>query len=71
MTITDTPADAATRNGIPGELARSWLLVAATRPDEFERAHASRADQIILDIEDAVDPAAKPDARQAAVEWLR
>ncbi len=52
------------------EIARSWLLVNATRPESFDSAHASRADQIILDIEDAVDPSAKPQAREDVAAWL-
>jgi citrate lyase subunit beta/citryl-CoA lyase len=59
------------RNGVPAVLARSWLLVAGTRPEEFELAKKSRADQIILDIEDAVDPAAKPRARRDVIDWLQ
>ncbi|MEQ1738020.1 MAG: CoA ester lyase, partial [Rhodoglobus sp.] len=47
---------------ISPEISRSWLLVAATRPEEFDVAEASRADQIILDVEDAVDPRLKPQA---------
>jgi citrate lyase subunit beta/citryl-CoA lyase len=53
------------------EIARSWLLVNATRTSTFDAAHASRADQIVLDIEDAVDPKAKPEARADVVEWLK
>ncbi len=52
------------------EIARSWLLVAATKPETFDAAEASRADQIILDIEDAVDPRRKDDARADVVAWL-
>ncbi len=52
------------------EDARSWLLVNGARTDLFDRAHESRADQIILDIEDAVDPAHKAEARAGVVEWL-
>ena len=52
------------------EIARSWLLVAATRPDSFDAAEASRADQIILDIEDAVDPGLKVSARDSVIAWL-
>jgi citrate lyase subunit beta/citryl-CoA lyase len=44
--------------------ARSWLYVPATRPDRFEKAAASGADRIILDLEDAVAVEAKLDARQ-------
>lgn len=59
------------RSQIPPSLARSWLLVAATRPSEFDAAVQSRADQIVLDIEDAVDPAAKPGARDDVIAWLQ
>lgn len=52
------------------EIARSWLLVAATRPDDFDVAEASRADQIILDVEDAVDPRLKASARDDVISWL-
>jgi citrate lyase subunit beta/citryl-CoA lyase len=52
------------------EISRSWLLVAATQPEEFDRALASRADQIVLDLEDAVDPKQKGSAREAVLEWL-
>jgi len=55
---------------VSAEIARSWLLVAATRPGSFDAAEASRADQIILDIEDAVDPRRKDDARADVVAWL-
>jgi len=55
---------------VSAEIARSWLLVAATRPEDFDAAERSRADQIILDVEDAVDPRLKPSARDAVVEWL-
>ena len=44
------------RNVDPG-IARSWLLVNGARTELFDSAHDSRADQIVLDIEDAVDPA--------------
>jgi citrate lyase subunit beta/citryl-CoA lyase len=53
------------------DIARSWLLVPGTAPERFDAAAASRADQIVLDIEDAVDPARKPAARADVVSWLR
>jgi len=59
-----------TRPLIPAEIARSWLLVPGTRPDAFDTASTSHADQIVLDIEDAVDPKLKPAARNDVVEWL-
>jgi len=55
----------------PAGIARSWLLVPGTAPDRFTPASASRADQMVLDIEDAVDPARKPAARDDVVAWLR
>src|SRR5579859_4619302 len=53
------------------EIARSWLLVNAMRPDSFGEAAASRADAVILDIEDAVDPSHKDEARENVIKWLR
>ena len=59
-----------TPRDVSAEIARSWLLVAATGPENFDSAEASRADQIILDVEDAVDPRLKPKARDDIAEWL-
>ena len=71
MTTTPpAPESVSRRDSIPAEIARSWLLVSATRTDTFDAAFASRADQIVLDIEDAVDPKLKPKAREDVVEWL-
>jgi citrate lyase subunit beta/citryl-CoA lyase len=55
---------------VDAEIARTWLLVNATRTDTFDTADQSRADQIVLDIEDAVDPTAKPTARADVARWL-
>ncbi|RZL77287.1 MAG: CoA ester lyase [Rhodococcus sp. (in: high G+C Gram-positive bacteria)] len=55
---------------VAAEIARSWLLVNATRTDTFDTAHQSCADQIVLDIEDAVDSTAKPTARADVARWL-
>lgn len=55
---------------MPAEISRSWLLVNANRPETFDAAEASRADQIVLDIEDAVDPGLKDKARGYVVDWL-
>ena len=52
-------------------IARSWLLVPGTRPETFDDMACSRADAVVLDIEDAVDPSKKPQARADVVEWLR
>jgi citrate lyase subunit beta/citryl-CoA lyase len=59
-----------TRKKVGPEDARSWLLVNGSRTDLFDAAQKSRADQIVLDIEDAVDPANKAKARAGVIEWL-
>ena len=43
---------------------RSLLFVPGDRPDRMEKALGSGADALILDLEDAVAPAAKPEARR-------
>lgn len=62
--------DAAAEHVVPAEDARSWLLVPGTAPEKFDAAAASRADAVILDIEDAVDASRKPQARGDARDWL-
>lgn len=42
---------------------RSYLFVPADRPERFEKAHGSGADAVIVDLEDALAPAAKTAAR--------
>jgi citrate lyase subunit beta / citryl-CoA lyase len=51
-------------------LARSWLLVNGAQYDRFAPAARSRADVVILDIEDAVAPKDKVSARANVVRWL-
>lgn len=51
-------------------IARSLLFVPGDRPERFEKAVASGADEIILDLEDAVAPDAKVQARAAVAAWL-
>jgi citrate lyase subunit beta/citryl-CoA lyase len=51
-------------------LARSWLLVNGAQFDKFAPAVRSRADIVVLDIEDAVAPKGKEAARQNVVRWL-
>ena len=48
----------------------TWLFVPGDRPDRFDRAVAAKADEIIIDLEDAVAPAAKFQARQETAQWL-
>ncbi len=50
---------------------RSLLFVPGDRPDRFDRAAASGADALILDLEDSVAASAKAAARAAVVERLR
>ncbi|MFZ2510662.1 MAG: CoA ester lyase [Gordonia sp. (in: high G+C Gram-positive bacteria)] len=51
-------------------LARSWLLVNGAQQDRFGAASRSRADIVILDIEDAVAPKDKLAARDNVVNWM-
>lgn len=59
-----------TSRGPAADIARSWLLVNANRPELFDRARSSRADQVVLDVEDAVDPSHKAEARARVLTWL-
>ena len=56
------------RTTVRPDLARSWLLTPGTKPDTFRRP--DDVDAIILDLEDAVAPQGKPDARRAVAAWL-
>ena len=48
---------------------RTYLFVPGNRPERFAKALASGADAIVLDLEDAVAPAAKSEARDAIAQW--
>ncbi|GAA3676077.1 CoA ester lyase [Nonomuraea antimicrobica] len=48
----------------------TWLYVPGDRPERFGKAVASGADVVIIDLEDAVAPAAKDAARRNAVAYL-
>jgi len=50
--------------------ARSWLFTPATRPERFAKAAATGADVAILDLEDAVAPKDKAQARTTALGYL-
>jgi malyl-CoA/(S)-citramalyl-CoA lyase len=56
--------------GRPERLQRSELAVPATNPRFFAKAAASAADVVFLDLEDAVAPQAKDEARALAVAAL-
>jgi citrate lyase subunit beta/citryl-CoA lyase len=62
------PADIGSR--IDPVLARSWLLVNGAHEDRFAPAARSRADIVVLDVEDAVAPKAKSAARENVIRWL-
>jgi citrate lyase beta subunit len=51
-------------------LLRSILFVPGTRRDRFAKALAAGADGVILDLEDAVDPARKVEARETVAAFL-
>lgn len=50
--------------------ARSYLFVPGNRPERFDKACASGADVVIIDLEDAVPEADKVVARAQVVAWL-
>ncbi len=49
---------------------RSYLFVPGNRPERFDKALASAADSVIVDLEDAVPPDAKVAARETVRHWL-
>lgn len=50
--------------------AATWLFVPGSRPNRFAKAAASGADRVICDLEDAVAPADKEQAREHVLDWL-
>lgn len=52
------------------DAAQALLFVPAARPDRFDKAWASGADAIIIDLEDAVAPRDKDTARSDVAGWL-
>ena len=50
---------------------RSYLFVPGDRPERFDKAMASGAHGVILDLEDAVAPDAKAQARSQVANALR
>jgi len=47
----------------------TYLFVPGDRPERFDKAQASGADAVVLDLEDGVAPGAKPMARRAIGDW--
>lgn len=59
---------------MPAELqppARTYLFVPGTRPERFDKALASGADKVVLDLEDAVAADDKAHARGVIAAWLQ
>jgi citrate lyase subunit beta / citryl-CoA lyase len=52
------------------KIYRSYLFVPGSRPDRFAKAFSAGADAVIIDLEDAVPPQQKAEARSAAAAWL-
>ncbi|BBG01011.1 MULTISPECIES: HpcH/HpaI aldolase/citrate lyase family protein [Pseudonocardia] len=50
--------------------AVTFLFVPGSRPDRFDKAVASGADVVVLDLEDAVAPDGKAAARAGVLDWL-
>lgn len=50
--------------------ASTFLFTPAARPDRFDRAAATGADVVVLDLEDAVAPRDKESAREHVDAWL-
>ena len=63
MTLHDSASPAALATAIDNPV--SYLFVPGNRPERFGKALASGADQVIIDLEDAVAPADKSAARDA------
>jgi (S)-citramalyl-CoA lyase len=57
-------------NETRGTRVRSWLFTPATRSDRFAKASTAGADVAILDLEDAVAPKDKVQARITALDYL-
>lgn len=49
---------------------QSYLFVPGNRPERFTKALSSGADAVIVDLEDAVEPAAKDTASENVSEWV-
>ncbi|GGD27010.1 HpcH/HpaI aldolase/citrate lyase family protein [Nocardioides daphniae] len=57
-------------NRVVSAHARSWQLVSALRVEEFDAAQLGRTDQVILDMEDAIDDSLKQQARDNVLAWF-
>jgi (S)-citramalyl-CoA lyase len=55
----------------PIQPTRSWLFTPGARAERFAKAAEVGADVLIIDLEDAVAPADKPQARATTLDFLR
>lgn len=53
-----------------GAVARSYLFIPGDSEKKLAKADATGADALILDLEDSVAPAAKPDARRRIADFI-
>lgn len=51
-------------------IARSWLLLPANKPEQFDDAVNSEMDVVLLDVEDGTPASEKATARQGVHDWL-
>lgn len=65
-----TPFNRGEQNGVPN-LLLTYLFVPGNRADRFDKAVASQAGAIIVDLEDAVAPNDKAAARAKFAAWFR
>jgi hypothetical protein len=66
----ESPRSSPAAEGSDTVSARSYLYVPGDQAGKLQRALVSGADAIIADLEDAVAPSAKANARRTVAEWL-
>jgi citrate lyase subunit beta / citryl-CoA lyase len=65
-----SPRSSSTAGGVDAVSARSYLYVPGDQARKLQHALGSGADAIIADLEDAVAPSAKANARRTVADWL-
>jgi citrate lyase subunit beta/citryl-CoA lyase len=60
-----------TASSVEGRVARTLLFVPASRPDMIQKAAASDADAVCIDLEDSVGPPEKAAARRHVIDALK
>jgi citrate lyase subunit beta / citryl-CoA lyase len=66
----EPPRSSPVTGGADSVSARSYLYVPGDQADKLQHALGSGADAIIADLEDAVAPSAKANARRTVADWL-